>query len=100
MSGIENIAGALSEEALIEQLVEECGELVQAGAKRLRILRGENPSPKSLIDNGHDLMEELVDVLLAEEVLVEKLGCRFDCAGMKQRKLDRWLSRLGRKAKG
>ena len=43
MDDIRYVATLLSEEALLEQLVEECGELVQAAAKRLRIYRGEKP---------------------------------------------------------
>ena len=33
--------------AMLEQLAEECSELAQASLKYARLLRGENPTPKT-----------------------------------------------------
>jgi len=63
----------LSEEALLEQLIEESGELVQACAKRLRILRGENFTPVTLEDNANSLLEECNDIYLCLNVLSGKI---------------------------
>lgn len=89
-----SVARTLSQEALVEQVVEECGELVQAGAKMLRIFRGENPTNKDPIDNVFDVEEELADVLLSIEVLARKMDIWGSLVARRRRKLDRWLLRL------
>lgn len=90
------VAGMLGEESLLEQLVEECGELVQVAAKRLRILRGENYTPVSRDGNMENLREELSDVALCIDVYRAKSGIDHpDFFRMKENKLARWLRRLG-----
>lgn len=59
----------MSEESLLEQLLEECGELIQAAAKRLRILRNESPTPVTEEENKAQLNEEAADVSLIINVL-------------------------------
>ncbi len=76
--------------AMYEQLAEECAELAQASLKMARILRKENPTPKSQIDVEHAIDEEFNDVLLVASLL--KL--RIDEEQM-DRKLARWEYRLG-----
>lgn len=94
--GCRKVAARLSEEAILEQLAEECGELVQQCAKRLRILRGENPTPVGLIENYEHLTEELVDVRVMIDVFEKKTDIDkkrvYDIA---ERKLARWSKRLG-----
>lgn len=97
MIGDESIlANFLSEEALLEQLLEECGELVQAASKRLRILRGENWTPCSADANFENVREELADVGLCMDVYREKAGIDHpDFFRMKEAKCSRWIRRLG-----
>ena len=97
MIGDENIlANFLSEEALLEQLLEECGELTQAAAKRLRILRGENWTPCSADANFDNVREELADVGLCMDVYRAKAGIEAtEFFGMKESKCARWMHRLG-----
>lgn len=59
----------LSTECLLEQLAEECSELAQAALKKSRILRGENPTPKTMIEAEADITEELTDVKLVCDLL-------------------------------
>lgn len=97
MIGDENIlANFLSEEALLEQLLEECGELVQAASKRLRILRGENWTPCSADANSDNVREELSDVGLCIDVYRVKAGIDpTEFYSMKESKCARWIHRLG-----
>lgn len=82
----------MSEESLLEQLIEECGELIQAGAKRLRILRGENPTPVTKDENLANLREEINDVSLCIDVLDWKFPVLFSTE--KAKKYERWCERL------
>lgn len=87
----------MSEEAILEQVIEEAGELVQAAAKRLRILRGESPTPVTLKDNFGNLIEEMADVRLCIDVTTEKLMARHEVAEMYREKEERWENRLKNK---
>ena len=89
----------MSEEALLEQMVEECGELVQAAAKRLRILRGESPTPVTLQENDEALKEEMADVRLCTSIYLEKRSLESyeyaeDVYSLLGRKKARWEERL------
>lgn len=87
----------MSEEAILEQVIEEAGELVQAAAKRLRILRGESPTPVTLKDNFGNLIEEMADVRLCIDVTTEKLMARQEVSEMYREKEERWENRLKNK---
>ena len=91
---MEYIVNRVSEEALLEQLIEECGELVQASAKRLRIIRGENPTPITLDDNIKNMVEELADVSLCARAAISKLNIRARVLIKQDEKLDRWHNRI------
>lgn len=96
LESVRLISDRLSEEALLEQVCEECGELVQASSKRLRILRGENPTPISRQGNLENVFEEMLDVRLCIEVLIFHYGQgSIDSALKEDAKLDRWIKRLG-----
>lgn len=84
----------LSEECLLEQLIEECGELVQAAAKRLRILRGQSPTPVTLEDNMEDLTEEIADVSLCIDAYKGKAVCEKNVCLIYLQKAKRWTDRL------
>lgn len=92
------IADSLSEEAILEQLVEECGELVAAASKRLRILRAENYTPVSTESNYQHMMEEASDVAVCLNALAVKDD--FDQTMINQiqsAKVQRWAERLMRR---
>lgn len=95
--GCRKVAARLSEEAILEQLAEECGELVQQCAKRLRILRGENPTPVGLIENYEHLVEELADVHLVTGIYeLKMMGIDSErIYSVIARKFLRWSERLG-----
>lgn len=59
----------LSTECLLEQLAEECCELAQAALKKARIIRAENPTPKTMIEVEAAIKEELTDVALVCDIL-------------------------------
>lgn len=89
------IAERLSEEALLEQLIEECGELIQASAKRLRIIRGENYTPLGREANFEGLVEELADVTVCMNAYSHKTDIDPGHFGkIRESKKERWLSRL------
>lgn len=82
----------LSESAILEQTIEEAGELIQACAKRLRIIRKENPTPVTINENRESMREELADVELCVEVLKAKTAISTDMT--KEAKMKRWNDRL------
>ena len=57
--------------AVLEQLGEEGGEVVQASLKYARLLRGENPTPKTEEQCIDDLTEEIADVWLCINILIQ-----------------------------
>ena len=56
--------------AVLEQLAEECSELAQASLKYARLLRGENPTPKTEQECLEALTEEIADVELCISILM------------------------------
>jgi hypothetical protein len=50
--------------ATLEQTAEEAAEFAQAALKMSRVLRGENPTPKTELEAFQDLSEELAHVLI------------------------------------
>ena len=59
----------IGQPAMLEQTAEECTELAQACLKLARKLRGENPTPKDILDISFNLAEEVADVLICLEEL-------------------------------
>lgn len=86
----------MSEEALLEQLLEECGELVQVLAKRLRIIRGESPTPVTDKANLKGIIEECADVCLCIDTVIDKLNCKEAVLEIKNYKTLRWIERLNK----
>lgn len=84
----------MSEEALLEQLIEESGELIQAAAKRLRILRGESPTPVTLEKNMTAIIEEMADVECCTSVYETKMHIRHSITHSYFEKMERWNIRL------
>jgi len=56
--------------AVLEQLAEECAELAQASLKYARLLRGENPTPKTEQECLEALTEETADVYLCMNLIM------------------------------
>lgn len=86
--------------ATLEQLAEECAELGQASLKLARVLRGENPTPISVVQATERLGEEAADVRVCLEVLRLKFPVSLNTEGVEQAKLNRWLERLENSGKG
>ena len=81
--------------AVLEQLAEECSELAQASLKYARLLRGENPTPKTEEECRDALVEEMADVQLMIDLLTMS-GIIGD-AEIRTRmgkKMLRWLDRM------
>ena len=90
----------IESEAVLEQLIEEAGELIQASAKQLRIIRGKNPTPITCKENAKNVQEEIADVQICIDLAIEAMS--YNTADgqkqielIKQQKLSRWLNHLG-----
>ena len=97
---IYNIFWKIEKEAVLEQLIEEAGELIHASAKQLRIMRKVNPTPIKLSENTKNLKEEIADVQLCIDLTLyalhgNRVKTQKEIELIKQQKLSRWLERLG-----
>lgn len=79
--------------AMLEQLAEECSELAQAALKMSRVLRGENPTPKTWTECLDALTEEIADVELCTDQLKDFVD-DFRIETIKDQKWARWEARL------
>ena len=81
--------------AVLEQLAEECAELGQASLKYARLLRGENPTPKTEAECLESLTEEIADVdLCISELMMEGLVDSNKVIDIIDQKGNRWKERL------
>lgn len=81
--------------AMLEQLAEECSELAQASLKYARLLRGENPTPKTEAECLESLTEEIADVdLCISELMMEGLVDSNKVIDIIDQKGNRWKERL------
>ena len=81
--------------AVLEQLAEECSELAQASLKYARLLRGENPTPKTEAECLESLTEEIADVdLCISELMMEGLVDSNKVIDIIDQKENRWKERL------
>lgn len=87
-----NIVKEIGEPAVLEQLAEECAELGQAALKYARLLRGENPTPKTEAECLESLGEEIADVSLCID-LVNRVH-HFDYFPVMDEKENRWKRRI------
>ena len=82
------IAEKIGLPAMYEMLAEECTELAHAALKMARIIRGENPTPKTRDAVKEHLVEEVTDVSLC----LRELDLSYDNLIM-ERKVERFLHR-------
>lgn len=74
--------------AMYEQLAEECTELAKAALKMARVIRGENPTPKTMKEVEKDLIEEVTDV----SICASELKLEYD-PDLWERKINRFQHR-------
>lgn len=79
----------------IINLVEECGELVQASVKYLRAQYGDTPVPFPDVKN--QLLEEMADVGLCMD-MVNSPADRIKIRAIRERKKKRWEERIEQEA--
>lgn len=79
--------------ARYELVAEEATELAHSSLKIARILRGENPTPKTITQAKKEAEEELNDLINAIQVTED---LRIDL-GSRIRKMKRWIKRLEEK---
>ena len=81
--------------AVLEQLAEECAELAQASLKYARLLRGDNPTPKTEQECLESLTEEIADVdLCISEMMLEGLVDSNKVIDIIDQKGNRWHKRI------
>lgn len=85
------IKSKIGKSAVLEQLAEECCELAQISLKRARILRGENPTPKTITETDANFLEEIADVLNCIFVVADI--SRKTCITLCEYCID-WLKRM------
>ena len=92
MSGFIDIIGL---PAVLEQLAEECSELAQASLKYARLLRGDNPTPKTEQECLEAVTEEMADVELCISILMGSDHVDFDAVmELIEVKDKRWHNRI------
>jgi NTP pyrophosphatase (non-canonical NTP hydrolase) len=81
--------------AVLEQLAEECSELAQASLKYARLLRGDNPTPKTEQEWLEAITEEMADVELCNSLLTTADHVDFDAVmELIEVKDKRWHKRI------
>ena len=92
------IAWHIKAAAALEQLAEEAAELTHAALKYARVVRGENPTPVTLVEAHDALTEEMGDVILCARVLMAQ-GVAFDNNAVAERKAQQWVDRIREEAR-
>lgn len=87
-------------ETAIDQMAEEATELSHAAQKLARIIRGNSPSPVTLVQAIEKLKSEFADVVTCSICLTEKGFCLDgeDVNEMIKNKICRWAERLEAKS--
>ena len=81
--------------AVLEQLAEECAERAQASLKYARLLRGDNPTPKTEQECLEAVTEEMADVELCNSLLMGGDYVDFDAVmELIEVKDKRWHDRI------
>lgn len=88
------IKSKIGKPAVLEQLAEECCELAQISLKRARILRGENPTPKTITETDANFLEEIADVLNCISVIADNQDMMNKIWDIQDKKLNRWKKRI------
>lgn len=90
------ITDYLTQEEILDQMLEECSELIQAVNKLKRELKGRN-KPHTTKDLAAMFNEELADVLLCASLVKEYEPMVIMTTV--ENKIDRWAGRLVEEAK-
>lgn len=86
------IVRKIGKPACYEQLAEECLELAKEALKMARIMRKENPTPRTLEETRDKVIEEYADVVNC----ITTLDIPLDEKVM-ERKMKRWIKRIKEK---
>lgn len=89
------IIGRMSDTELLDQLVEECAELIQACIKLKRVHAKLTPITENRA--RQNLVEELADVAVVHEAVARKVLSDAEQAEMGEiaaQKCERWMQRL------
>ena len=88
----------LTREVLLDQVIEECAELIQACSKLKRASCNNNYTPWTISKAKESIIEELADVKTAGEVLAYHLSdddsAKAKIEKISKEKLMRWMKRL------
>lgn len=85
---MKDMVDLIGKPAMYELLAEECCELAQAALKMARILRNENPTPKTKKEVRANIIEEVTDV----ELCLMELKIKYDYKIMSD-KIERFHTR-------
>ena len=88
---LETIRENLTVDLILDQLMEEAAEVIQAANKVKRAMNGKNPTPVTKETALKTLEEELTDVLVCAEVLKQYEAIEY---GETTEKVKRWADRL------
>ena len=97
---MENRIERIDMRSMLEQVTEECGELVQACMKLIRAMGNGNPTTVSEEEAVDKLIEEYSDVVVAAGFLLDELqkSCLYDISArvseIGEGKIKRWNERL------
>lgn len=81
----------LPESRILINLIEECGEVIQAATKYLRAQYGDTPISEE--DAWKNLIEEIADVYVCTDAIVSDAD-RMKIRAIRTRKRKRWEKRL------
>lgn len=93
---IDKVSGAkLPITAFLNQMNEECAELIQVSSKCVRKIDEVNPTPKTWSDLEGNLIEELADVVNMIDIMLENYPeWREDVLDFAAEKRQRWIERM------
>jgi NTP pyrophosphatase (non-canonical NTP hydrolase) len=91
------LAKTVSQRSILEQLMEEAGELIKAASKLIRTDSEDNPTPVSKEEAFHSLIEEWSDLGLCLEIYLRQIDTKLLTSGASYAptdKAERWIRRL------
>ena len=89
----------IGEPATLELLAEECTELAHACLKLARVMRGENPTPKTKDECRKRVVEEIADISLTLDELDPAWLKEENISNIAYQKYTRMMERLEEKCR-